>query len=650
MSEIFIPAASFQPQKNIDMILADAKRSGASRVFLCLGDVGRFPFEKNELRDEILECFKKNVALFRSEGIEPAIWETTFGFGGATTHYNKKAAEKYTRLKSICGKTLDDALCPMDKNFTDMYCDYIEDIARTGTKMIMLDDEMCMSVRPGIGCACDLHMAEYRRRLGEDITVEELGNKVFSGKPSRYRDVWLDLMGDTMREFCRKVRAAVDRVDPTIRVGFCSGYTSWDLEGADAIELTKILAGNTTPFLRFTGAPYWIANRRFARQTLQSIIECTRMQYAWCKDLGIETFTESDTYPRDRFHTPAVYSELFHLATLASDNIPTLKYMYDYMCAPDFDTGYVETHVRNIPLQDKVLEVFSDKELVGIRVYETMRKLKNADLGNLFPNGVPASHAAEKVLMQRFMFSSAQMLLSSHAIPTVYDGEGLCGIAFGENARHLPKEAFNKGLILDIKAAKILQEKGIDVGLLTDEKIFGGFMELFGGESPDTDLFNTTAIHKISVKENAKVLSNFVSNEFFNDETFPAAYLYENADGQRFMVCAFDGEDQTDSSSLYWSYGRGRQVANALEWLGEPLPARCERNPQLYAICKKNEKSMAIGYFNIHPDEIVNAKVTLAKPTASVNFINCEGKQIDDTTIIINYIKPFGFAGLEIAL
>lgn len=651
MSEIFIPAASFQPQKNIDMILADAKKSGASRVFFCLGDVGRYPFERNELRTELLENFKKNVKYFSDNGIEAGIWIGTFGFGGATTHYNKKIAEKYTRLRSMCGKTLDDAFCPMDENFTEMICGTIEDTARTGTRMIMLDDEMCMSVRPGLGCTCDLHMAEFCRRVGEKVTVEELAHKVFSGKPNKYREVWLDLMGETMKNFCRKAREAVDRVDPTIRLGFCAGYTSWDVEGADAIELTNILAGNAKPFLRFTGAPYWVGSRRFARQTLQTIIECARMQYAWCKDLGIELFTESDTYPRDRFHTPAVYSELFHLATLASDNIPTLKYMYDYMCAPDFDTGYVEAHVRNIPIQDKVVEVFGNKTPVGIRVYETMRKLKDADLGNLFPEGVPTSHANEKLLMRRFMFSSAQMLLTSHAIPTVYDGEGICGIAFGENARHLPKEALNKGLILDIKAANILQEKGIDVGLLSDEKISGGFMELFNGESPDTDLFDTTTVHRVSVKDSAKVLSSFISNEFFAKETSPAAYLYENADGNRFMVCAFDAEDLADSSSLYWSYGRGRQIANAIEWLsGEALPARCERNPQLYLICKQNEKAMALGYFNIHPDEIVNAQIKLAKPTSSVHFINCEGKQLDDTTVIINYIKPFGFAGLEVDL
>ena len=156
-------------------------------------------------------------------------------------------------------------------------------------------------------------------------------------------------------------------------------------------------------------------------------------------------------------------------------------------------------------------------------------------------------------------------------------------------------------------------------------------------------------MHKAVINENARVISKFISNQFFAKETFPAVYLYENANGQRFMVCAFDGEDQSDSSSLYWSYGRGRQVCDAVEWLaGEALPARCERHPHLYCVCKQNDKTMALGYFNIHPDEIVNAKVTLAKPAKAVRFFGCEGKQLDDTTVIIDYIKPYGFAGIEI--
>ena len=147
----------------------------------------------------------------------------------------------------------------------------------------------------------------------------------------------------------------------------------------------------------------------------------------------------------------------------------------------------------------------------------------------------------------------------------------------------------------------------------------------------------------------SRYLTSYSSNEPFSTETFPAAYRYENENGERFLVYAFDAEDQFDSSSLYWSYGRGKQIADAVEWLGgSPLPARCERQPHLYAICKQSDRLMALAYVNCNVDEIVNAKIMLAVPARAVRFIGCTGEQIDDTTVVIRYIKPFGFAAIEI--
>ncbi len=642
--DIFIPITSERPESEWETFAAELKASGASRVFLALT---RLPFADGELRRSMLESVKKQIAFFEAKGFEVGVWTMSIGFGGVTVAYNKKSAEGLTRIRSIMGRELDDALCPLDKNFTKYMKATIRDIALTGAKMIMLDDELCLSVRPGIGCACELHLNEYEKRIGEQLTLEDIRNKVFVGEPSRYRDVWLDLMGDTLRDFCRALREAVDSVDPNIRMGFCSGYTSWDLEGVSPIELTKILAGNTKPFLRFTGAPYWTPKARFGKQTLATVIETARMQYAWCNDSGVEVFTESDTYPRDRFHTPAAYSELFHLATLASDNMPVLKYMYDYACEPAYDKGYIAAHTRNLPLINEVSEVFCNKKAVGVRVYEEQRKLQGASLKK-----TPIeSHADEKILMKNYAFSSAQMLLTPHAIPTVYEGEGTFGIAFGENAKYLPENVFSKGLILDIKAALILKEKGIDVGIESAEPKSGTFIELFDGKYPDTDLFDTSEIYSVKLKEGATVLSRAWLNEPLSKDVTPLSYLYENADGARFLVFAFDAEAQTDSSSLYWSYARGYQIADCAKWLGgESLPAVCLDRPHLYSIVKSDGATISAAYFNINPDEIFDAEVVFSNKVKNAEFINCQGKLVSNNKAVIDYVKPFGFAAVTVEL
>ena len=53
------------------------------------------------------------------------------------------------------------------------------------------------------------------------------------------------------------IRAAVDKVNPNVRLTICSAPTLWEIEGTSAQELAKILAGKNQPEARLIGAPYW---------------------------------------------------------------------------------------------------------------------------------------------------------------------------------------------------------------------------------------------------------------------------------------------------------------------------------------------------------------------------------------------------------
>lgn len=637
MSRVFVPVSA-QLNQDLNKTLAELKKVGASRVYITICE--RYPFEKGERRDRILASLKNAIAFFDANGFETSVWTDSIGFGSPIPTYNVEVTKNYTRLRSITGKGIGDAFCPLDENFTNMYCELIADIARAGAKMIMLDDELCLSVRPGLGCACDLHLAELSKRLGEEMTLEGLPEKLFTGGKNKYRDAWLDLMGETLASFCAKIRAAVDTVDPKIRLGFCAGYTSWDTEGIDALSLTKVLAGKNKPFLRFTGAPYWLSTQRFGRMTLQTIIETARMQYAWSKESGVEVFTEVDTYPRDRYHTPAAYSECFDLATRVSDDMDALKYMFNYCCPPEYERGYVREHASHIDLYRDIERVYHSKKAVGIRVYEEMRKLKNADL--------PEKFLGEKDIMKRFAFSSAQRILTSNAIPTVYEGDGLCGIAFGENAKYLPDAAYGKGLILDVAAAEYLQANGIDTGLRSVADSTTAVHEIFENGYPYTEHFDTGSVCLIETDQKANVLSYFTGYEMLNDKKTPAAYRYENANGQRFLVYACRADALKDSSTVFWSYGRAAQIAENIEWLGgAPLPAACLDHPHLYALCKEGDGAVTMGYFNCHVDELNNTKVTFAKKIKSVEILNGEGTVIDDHTVVIKHIKAYGYLGIN---
>ena len=113
-------------------------------------------------------------------------------------------------------------------------------------------------------------------------------------------------------------------------------------------------------------------------------------------------------------------------------------------------------HIEHQELYSQISRIFDGKTATGVRVYEKMNKADDADFSGIANPEKYASH---------LFFSYAARLLSDNTIPTIYQGNDGVGIAFGENARNLPDEAFSNGLILDIRAARILMEKGVDVGI-----------------------------------------------------------------------------------------------------------------------------------------------------------------------------------------
>ena len=636
MSKIFVPVSGRYNQKR-DAALEGIKKMGAERVFLAIEE--RFPFEKGERRDRILGDLRDAVRFYEDAGLSVCVWIDTLGYGGSLPSYNEEAARGFTRIRSVRGEELDDAFCPLDERFANMMCDLIADIVRVcRPRMLMLDDELCLSVRPGIGCACENHLRALSSELGERIELADVPCKVFMGAPGRYRSAWLKVMRATLTDFCKKIRAAVDEIDDSVRIGFCSGYTSWDLEGADAIEIAEILAGKTLPFLRYSGAPYWVSSRRFERQSLATVIECTRMQHELCRELEAETFTEADTYPRDRFNTPSALSECFDDATRGALGMNVLKYVYEYSNQPTYDLGYVDSHTRRERLRAELADAFSGKSSVGIRVYEHIRKIEGADLPVIEGR---AFSAQDEQYIENLFFSPAANMLTSSAIPTVYSGEGCCGIAFGECARYIDFRDLKKGMILDAKAAKILSDRGIDTGIRSLEYMKCGFIESFAS-GDDVVLFNTPTVARLEIDGRAEVLSRFVRFELYSDENYPASYRYENENGERFLVLAFSAEDLPDHSSLLRSYARARDICDSVEYLGgEPIFARCDGHPMLYSLASEGDGEIACAYINIHPDEIPCAKVKLSRSVKAVRFIGCEGRAVSDNEIELYSVSPY---------
>jgi len=608
-----------------EAVVSELRKLGAKRVFLARGS-----YSQDEVTTEkMLLELKDNCAYLKEQGFEVGTWGWSFLLDGK--------GEQFHHIKVIGGSHEDpSACCPLDPGFRDFVGELYSKLAKTGVDILLLDDDYRLAYWGGtIACGCDLHMQRFREVLGEDISGEELKERILSGGKNKYRDAYMAINRETLIGFAEHIRSCVDMVDPSIRIGVCS-CMNWDGDGVCPAEISKVLAGKTKPLLRLIGATYWPTQPRWSIfNRLGAVIEYERMERSWCYD-DIEILAEGDVYPRPRYAVPSSYLELFDTALMADGGLDgIMKYALDYTADPSYERGYVDAHCRNDAVRAQIRDVFSAKEACGMRIYETMKKLGDME--------IPDSMAGSDNVLSIF-YSPAAKMLSSLSIPSTYRGEGVCGVVFGENARNLDPKALNNGLILDLAAARILQANGIDTGLSEVGKRIKPIEEYFVAD-------NTYAAagfdgYEVRVNEKAQIESYFICGAGYNACSIPASYYYENEIGQRFLVFAFDMHFNADT--CFRSYTRARQLIRAPEYLsGKKLPARIEDCPDLYMMCKRGNERLAVGMWNIFADSVFEPKIVLDKKYNNIRFINCQGR-IENDIVYLNPISAFSFAGFEV--
>ena len=508
----------------------------------------------------------------------------------------------------------------------------------------MLDDDFRINVRARLyhfGCFCKYHLAKYYEKIEEEIARDRLEELILCGGENKYRTAYLDLMGESLLQFARELRLAVDEVNPAIRLGTCATHESWDLCGTDLIEIAKTFAGNTKPFSRISGAPYW-------NDDIIPIIEYARQQFAWGKGCGVELFAEGDSFPRPRYNVPSKTLELFDMILLADGTANgILYYAFDYSHEPEYEDGYVNRFIRNQALRDQIQELFADKQPVGVHVCASQKKFKRWELPQKLPKGLFTD-------LQRTSWSPSQYLLAQNTIPTAYQKSDSPALVLGVNATDVTKQELCHGAILDVEAARILQKRGIDTGLLKEEKQFFN-SEYFVDAKDSVSGFSNIATRKIECHEKATVISRFLP------DNSPASYLYENADGMRFFVMAYDHYASHENTlsivkiknpnrNYFNNYYRQKTLIHAIEWLGRrPLPAICKKNPNLYILASKGANdSMSVFLCNVHLDDVLSPTVKLDQSYSSIRFVNCTG-ELNGNTVTLSDIPPFGFAAFEVS-
>lgn len=629
MYKVTVPTIISNGHFNKEKTLAELKRCGADRVALALDREMEYTFSS----PQTLQLLKELVPYFHENGLEVLVW-----LGETLGHDGDYFFDRYTNMRAIdwAGELREiGAFCPSDTHFTADFCHWIQDIAKCGPDMIMLDDDFRLGCRANVllCCCCDRHLSRMSEIVGEEIHVKNMKNFPFNGGKNKYRDAWLLSQKEAMEGFSKALRVALDEIDPKIRLGFCACTGSYAQEGWDAFSASRLMAGGTRPFLRTIAAPYWVIA---SGNKLAEIIEFERSQLGKMPD-G-EVFVEGDTYPRPRSACPASLLECYDMIIRAdgrADGI--LKYMLDYVADADYETGYIDAMVKNKKLYQEIETLFDGGKATGVRPYLAKDVCRELSLSQ----------------MQNAFFAAAFYFAYQNSLPTTYE-EGYVDLLFGEHARYINEDELKNGSIIDITAAKILTERGIDVGIdaFLGEQTYQstGFtdqpQEYFIDEGIYVRLSGGVTPHKVKLKDGARILSEYVYGQ---KKRLTGDFEYENTRGMRFRVMTFDADKARLTKDWLFTYAKRRSIVKSVSWLGKALDVAPVGNyPELYLLTKRKEDRLCIGAWNLFADKIEGLKLKLSKPPKNIRFVNGSGHIEGDMVVLDGILYPYEFVGIEV--
>lgn len=619
-------------EENKIKTLSELRRVGAERAFVAISAY----HTNEETRKAVLADLKDKIDFFKGQGYEVGVWL-----------WSSMVLDENNFQRKVNSDGVEHSMwtCHADEDFLRLAADFASEIAKLSPDLIMYDDDFKYSRdRTGLhGCFCKWHRGLLAQMYGDKYDLDDIASKAYGDSVTEERRIWHEVMAKGLENYASAVRQAVDKVDPRIRIGFCGNLSGYGQEGTDVGRLSHIFAGSTKPYVRTIGAPYWDWYAEYPKK-LSEVLEVERHQTKILENSGIETMCEGDVYPRPRTAASAAYLEIFDTAMMANgghDGI--LKYVLDYYSPADYETGYVDAHVKNLPIYEKIREHFSEKKAVGVRVFSSERVFRETHEKYAF--------GADKYEYTHNMLSTqAGRVLSQLSIPTTYEDEGVTTAAFGEYARFLDERDMERGIIIDLAGAMALEERGIDVGL----KSVGDAVSITGeyfGNGYYNPILDKKGYYRISLKDGARALSHYTTRfarfagelEMMSEEKIPAAYLYENDRGNRFLVLTFVA---TQAEAGFRSYLKSQQIAAAVEWLGgQKLPAVCMKNPDLYMMCKAEGDTLCVGLWNLCPDRIDNPVIELAEKYSDAEYINCKGKLCGDR-VTLSPLGAYEFCGI----
>lgn len=162
----------------------------------------------------------------------------------------------FTRFLGVTDGEEKNVYCPLDKDFLAHFKGVVKRIAEAKPKAIMLDDDFRLLMRPGNGCACKLHMAEFERRTGKRWSRDDMWAHITSHPSDDPLTMeFIKMQTDSLVLAARTFREGIDDVDPTIQGINCTSgdvcdsvvFTNPEFSGKGHPTMVRVPCGTYAP-------------------------------------------------------------------------------------------------------------------------------------------------------------------------------------------------------------------------------------------------------------------------------------------------------------------------------------------------------------------------------------------------------------------
>ena len=391
---------------------------------------------------ELTERFMRFQERLAKDGISGGVLlQSTIGHGYILNRQNP-----YQNYIGMMDEKERQVCCPLDEGVQEHFYNVCKTIASAHPAFMLIDDDFRLLGRSGRGCACPLHLAEFKRLTGLDLTIEQLREHLngSSEEDRRLARIFDKMQCDSLVNMAKRMRQGVDEIDPAIPGGYCP----CGIDIRHALPIAEAFAGRGNPSLIRINCGFY--NQR-GPQLFSGVMQSAAIQLAAIREKTGIVLTETDTCPHNRYSTSAASLHAHYSGSLL-EGCDGAKHWISRLCGNEW---------KSAKAYRKILSCYQGfyRKLAGFG--------RTVDwFGARF--ALPQEPCFEYNPVERVWGESWHMLMLERMGIPMYFSKKAGGAVFmnGTQVRVFSNEELEKllsgVLVLDSKAAKYLCDKGYE--------------------------------------------------------------------------------------------------------------------------------------------------------------------------------------------